>query len=364
MSDCRQPPILAHPIRRLAGSCGAALAALTVAVLPTIAEPLTAFEDGTMVHTLEVPREDGSAIEAYVLVPQGEEPSAKPVFLLLQGSGCNSVFARGEGGVSVPFLFVELRRHARDLNVVLIEKRGVAFGDNAGNSGKARCSDEYVEHATRDGRVDDAVAVIDYLTAEGLHDGSRLVVIGHSEGSDVAPGVALASPRVTHLALLGFSATHNVLDVKKNDLVRELQTLIRDRDRPRSGAISAEEFRERFGELVEKLREFHGNPDGLDGFQDHTYRRWSSYVSGQVLDDLLRVDLPIFLGIASEDTKAPTFGADLVVTELLRRGKRNLTHLNYVGYDHGFGSGEGDKAELRHDQVLKDVMRWVKQSSP
>ena len=167
------------------------------------------------------------------------------------------------------------------------------------------------------------------------------------------PGVAVASPRVTHLALLGASATHGLTG-----------SLNSNRNRLRSGAISAEEFGERYDTLVEQFRSIRENPDSLDGYQDHTYRRWSSYVFGQVLDDLVRIDMPIFLGIASEDTQAQPFGADLVVNEFLRRGKRNLTYLNYVGYDHGFATGEGDEAELHQDVVLQDVLHWLTQSSP
>ena len=166
--------------------------ALTLNPLPTTARAVFAFADDSTLHRVEVRRSDRSTIDAYVLVAPGEEPSPKPVIVLLHGSGCDSVFGKGEGGYATPFLLGELRPHLADWNVVVIEKRGVSFGDRTGHSGLSKCSVEYVEHATRDERIADARTVIRHLGRARIHDRSRLVVIGHSEGADVAT----ASPSI------------------------------------------------------------------------------------------------------------------------------------------------------------------------
>jgi len=91
----------------------------------------------------------------------------------------------------------------------------------------------------------------------------------------------------------------------------------------------------------------------------HSYRRWSSHCSGQVLADLLKVEIPVFLGIPSLDQCE---GADLAVAEFVRCGKKNLTYRNYINYDHGFFEHAGERVECRHAEVLADILAWVRES--
>jgi dienelactone hydrolase len=76
------------------------------------------------------------------------------------------------------------------------------------------------------------------------------------------------------------------------------------------------------------------------------------------------LNVPIFLGIASEDRSSPPESADLVVAAFVRAGERNLTIRNYIGCDHGLFRSENGQAENCQGEVVSDVMRWVTEHPP
>jgi pimeloyl-ACP methyl ester carboxylesterase len=233
-------------------------------------------------------------------------------------------------------------------NVYFVEKRGVEFGECEPDRGAQDARAEYREHASYEGRFADVCLVLDHLSAQDSGFAHPLVLIGSSEGSDIAIGVAAKHNAPTHIALLPFSAGHGLFDA--------LTGLRAEFER---GDITASEFQEQYDWLVDT---FGGilSPcgDSTDRYLwGHTYRRWHSHCAGAVLNDLLSVEVPIFLGIPSLDS---CIGVDLAVAECVTHGKTNLTYRNYPNYDHGFFEHTDGGAVCRHSEVLAEVLNWVK----
>ena len=312
-------------------------------------ETVVHLSDNIFLHKIDIPRKDGSPIETYISISKDELLHPKPIIILLHGSGGNSVFSFAEDKIYKPFLFKELIKHNKEWHIVCVEKRGVKFGDNVNASGYENCSQEYIKHAAKESRTEDISAVIDYLNDRNIYNQEELILIGHSEGSMVAPSVAALNPKVTHIVLVGFSASHGLLDF-----------LINQRKDLESKKISESEFHENYDWLVAKFKEVHQNGDSLIEFFGHTYKRWDSYSFGIVLEDLMKVDVPIFLGIGSSDRSAPAIGADMVVAEFIKAGKNNLTYKNYIGFDHGFMKSENDSIYEGQREVLMDIFKWMK----
>lgn len=299
----------------------------------------------------EVPREDDSLISCYLRRDKAVELRKKPIIFLLQGSGANSFFSEKDGKCYTPLLFGALGHLIEDWHVMGIEKRGVQLGDFKDYHGYEGVSREYIEHATLSGRIDDINRVVNYLqSTDNLYDGNEIVVIGHSEGSHVAAGVAATNPNVTHLVLLGFSAAHGLFDALMS-LRRQLK----------SGEISEQEFIEKYDWFISKYRDIRANPESLQEFYGHTYKRWASYCFDASLQNLATITIPIFLGIGSLDENA--IGSDYFVADLVRRGKDNLTYKNYLDCDHGFVRHTGDKRESIHSEVVDDIMQWIRRTS-
>ena len=295
---------------------------------------------------LMVSRSDGSAITTYFYTHLGGELERKPTLLLLHGSGADSVFSRAEKGYMSPLLFNALREVRDEWNIFFVEKRGVCLGDNIGFDGFEKCRPEYLTWATYENRVVDVCDVLNALSGWNAIDPSCLVIIGTSEGSGVAAGVAAASNHPTHVALLPLSGGHDLYGCLLS-LRKELE----------QGKITSDEFHEQYDWLVDTFREIHSEPNSIEkGLWGHSYRRWASYNTGAVLADLLKVDIPIFLGIPSLDQAE---AIDLVVVEFMRHGKKNLTYRNYLNYDHGFFEHIEGSSECRHEKVLDDILKWM-----
>ena len=251
-----------------------------------------------------------------------------------------------------PFLFKELLKHNDKWHIICVEKRGVTFGDNVNASGYEKCSQEYIEHATKENRSEDISTVIDYLIDRHLFNQEKLVLIGHSEGSFVAPSVAVQNSHVTHIVLAGLSASHGLLDF-----------LITQRKDLESKKINEMEFLENYDWLVEKFKDVHQNSESFKELFGHTYKRWASYSFEKTLDDLLKVEVPIFLAIASSDRSAPAVGSDMVVVEFIKTAKNNLTYKNYIGFDHGFMKQEEDSILNGQGELLMDILNWLEVTS-
>ena len=291
----------------------------------------------------------GRGYTTYISTAKDEALRPKPIIFLLHGSGGNSVFSYEGDKIYKPFLFNELIKHNQDWHIVCIEKRGVKLGDNVNNSGYENCSQEYIEHATKESRGNDVSTVIDYLIDLNIYNQKELVLIGHSEGSMVAPYVAAINSKVTHIVLLGYSATHGLLDFLISQR-RDLETY----------KISESEFLENYDWLINKFKDVYQHGDSLKELFGHTYKRWDSYSFGVTLEDLMRVEIPIFLGIASSDRSAPAIGSDVVVAEFIKAGKSNLTYKNYIGFDHGFMRQENGNIYNGQAEVLRDIFDWIK----
>ena len=315
-------------------------------------ENLLHLSDDLHVYKIEIPRKDHSLIETYVSIRKDDEALCpKPVILLLKGSGADSVFAYKEDKIYKPFLFKELLKHNKEWHIVCVEKRGVQLGDHVNASGFKNCSQEFIKYYTKENRVSDINIVINYLHDHDISNQKELIIIGHSEGSMIAPSVAVINSKVTHIALFGFSATHGLLDF-----------LISQRIQLESNKIDEKEFHENYDWLVSTFKDVYQNREPGRELFGHTHKRWLSFSFEKSLDDLLRVEAPIFLGIGSSDRSAPPLGSDIVIEEFIKAGKDNITYKNYVGFDHAFMKKDKGKTYYGHSEIFVDILEWIRKT--
>jgi pimeloyl-ACP methyl ester carboxylesterase len=304
---------------------------------------------GVKISIYRVPRADGSDIQVYFLGCT-ELPTSRPCIMLLHGSGCDSVFRKTDTGATVPLLFDPLCGICDEWDVFFVEKRGVHFGQCSPPDAACPASTEYLKGASYEERVSDACRVMDRIVSGRGETDAPIIVIGSSEGSDVAVGLAARHVGPTHVALLPPSAAHGLFD-----------SLVGLRDELGRGLITAEQFREQYEWLVSTFREIFASPGSIDrSFWGHSYLRWSSFCSGSVLKDLISIRVPVFLGIPSLDHCE---GADLAVGELVKHGKTNFAVHHYVNYDHGFFEHIAGRTECRHEVVLADILKWAGNSN-
>lgn len=277
-------------------------------------------------------------------------PAPGPLVVLVQGSGCTSLFRQRGDRVTGGHQSLLRQAVAGRARVLAVEKPGVRYlDDRPERPGEAAgCSREFLEEHTLPrwaAAIEAAVAA-----ARGLPgiDASRTLVTGHSEGGLVAARVAADDPRVTHVASLAGGGPRALFDLAEAA-----------RRRAAPGEAEA-----RVAEIYRQWALVLADPERADRFfLGHPYRRWSSFLRTSVLEELARTPARVYLAHGTEDAAVPVAAFDLLLAELRARG-RDVTAERLAGADHGFARpGDGGGA-AGMQALLGRVAGWFLDGQP
>lgn len=312
-------------------------------------EPLAIDELPGAYAAFEFARTDGSRGVAYTSATDGEAfGERKPLLLWCEGSGAQSVFGRWPQGLSGGLFAYLVDRWGDRFHVVVCEKRGVDFCGSADVHGSSvGATTEYHEHATWEGRVGQNCALIDALLAHPMVDASQVFVIGHSEGGDVAAGIASMRDEVTQVATLAGAGGCQWA---------EMMMLVRDQARDEGeDEATAEAW---VASVENDLAKLMADPESTDAILwGHAHRRWSSFGRRTPVDSLLATDAAIYMAQGTRDTAVPIESFDVVVVELLRHGKRP-TVVRVPDADHGFATPD-DAEQDGILEALDAAVEWA-----
>ena len=298
---------------------------------------------------LAIPRHDSSSLTAFVGNFGGDIATRKPLLVYLEGSGAQSHFVSMDGRIGMGVFGLIAKHHGKTHHVVTTEKRGVPFGD-AGNRGSAlEASDEYNRFATLENRAADVRLLLDTLLAEEAVDSSQVILLGHSEGADVAAAVAAMDNRISHVAFLSGGGAAQFFD---------LFALTRRR-LAREGA-SAEEIEEQIASLENQMREILQDPDSETRmFAGHAFKRWATFATVPSAENLAKSTASLFLAHGTDDESVPIESFDYLVVELLRNRRQDITVKRYPGCDHSYiRVGEKPSGEP-FQKLINEVIQWA-----
>lgn len=301
-----------------------------------------------MFKQLDVARPDGSAATIFVSDFEESFASRKPLLLYLEGSGASSQFIR-DGNMSGYGIYGLVADRASDrFHVATVEKRGVPFGSQAERPGSAiGASEEYLRHATLEERVGDVRLALTALLSQPTVDSTRVMLIGHSEGADVAAVVAGRDERVTHVACLAGGSAPQFFD-----------SFVSRRNELRAAGATAQEIAKSLAELEQQIRTILADPDSTEKFwRGHPYKRWATFAARAAADELVETSANVFVAQGSEDRAVPIESFDYLVVRLLASGKPGVTIKRYPGRDHGFG-GKDVEAGDGLMEVIEEVIDW------
>ncbi|PQJ79823.1 hypothetical protein [Polaribacter porphyrae] len=179
---------------------------------------------------------------------------------------------------------------------------------------------------------------------------TKIVVYGHSEGAPVAAKLATINTKITHLGFWAGNALPDffdtILDIRKSYQMKEIS--IEESD------SSINEVINYFSNIITK--------DSLNTDVDdfgYTNKRWFSY-SEPPINNLLKLDIPIYVQVASKDENAPIESTYLIPLEFARLGKKNLNFNICSGCNHSFKIiGENNEIINKWEKIFKGFMSWV-----
>ncbi len=270
---------------------------------------------------------------------EGAEP--RPLVLYLEGSGPSPLVWRENGRVGSAILFDA--RDFPDWHFAVISRPGIEFFE----SSQRVVSEEYREKMCLRWRVEAAKAVLRDLVNDGLVDSRKVLVLGHSEGSDVAPWVALESPFVTHVAALapgGLSLMFDFIALTRKEI--------------EAGELDREEGEQQIHDMKDSFREIFSDPESTTKlWAQEPYLRWSSFFRPG-LDAWRQLNKPIYLGVCRDDRNTAPESGEVIELELIRLQKKRFRSTIWPCDHYFLEDTEQGLVEWRLD-VLKDLLEWI-----
>jgi pimeloyl-ACP methyl ester carboxylesterase len=274
---------------------------------------------------LPVAADDGFLLTAYRFT-QSPAPASRPRALVFYIQGSEDQTVTTAIGSLAAFC-------AMNAPVIAAERRGVASDGKVDAVIAARS-------AARQRRIADSITVLNWGLI-GLPSDLPVVLLGASEGGDVAAAVAARCPRVTHVILLGSGGGWTQEE--------EFRHFIRTRGQCLD--LKSEE------DLDARVADIRAHPDADLRWAGHPYLRWSTYMFSRPADELLRVECPILVVHGTADDSVPVESARALRDAFIRAGKTNLTLAEIPGASHRFADAASGAPKLPLVEV--EVVGWL-----
>lgn len=291
-------------------------------------------------------------------VTKDKHKKKKPLIVYLDGSGNFPIFYKNKDGRYSSSVPLRTRGYSSEYYVALISKPGVPFSDSIRYAPDGRRyypeTPDFHQRYSLEWRAQAASETIDFLVKTLPIDTDKIIVMGYSEGSQVAPAVAVLNRKVTHVVCMVGNALNHLYDfllnarsmVDRNELTRAEGQLLVD-------------------SLYREYEKIYSDPFSTSKFwYGSTYKKWSSFSKTTPLENMLKLSIPILYVAGGNDHNQTIMGMDYARLEFFRKGKSNLTYKVYPESNHFFQeSYEEDGKQAwrdRIDEVHAFAVDWVK----
>lgn len=284
----------------------------------------------------------------------------KPIMLFIHGSGNEPTFSYHEDVKKYSWkAFKEVEKYKDLFHVIFINKPGIPLFDSIVKdsitfSTSYPLNKTYEENYNLTWRAKAASFIIKKAKKHLSTDTSIILVIGHSQGGQVAAKVALLNKRVTHLAILNSNSLGHFYDY-----------ILQERVQAFAGEHTFEQSQNNIDYYFASFKDIFSNPLRTDKkWANETYYRWADFANDIPLDNMLKLKIPIYVIASGKDLwNSNIMNTDYVQLAFLRERKTNLTYKVYPNANHFLEdevikNGNLKKVNLK-PLVLENVIRWT-----
>lgn len=287
----------------------------------------------------------------YHIYSQNEITDKTNIILFIQGSAAVPMFdiKKEKESVSVvstiPF---DLNKIPTNYAFIIISKKCVPFATINETFNPPKC---YYENESLDYRVWQYNNVINHIRKKIIKNSEKIVALGHSEGSDVVAKLGTVNKKITHIGFWSGSG-----NTQYNDFALFI------RQEASKGKIDEATSIKKLDSLYSQIEDIEKNPTSIDKFWlDNTYKRWHEF-SEPPIENLLKINIPIFIAIGTKDQAVPIESSLIIKTEFIRHHKDNLTFRIYPNLDHGFEtlpSNDNEESKDMWMDIFAEFMEWT-----
>lgn len=297
-------------------------------------------------------------INYYISSKDMDKP--KPILLYLDGSGAFPLFQYTEKGIGSSVI-IDFQKLRDDYHIVLISKPGVSFIDSVKFNPQGvpvyQEPQPYKEKLSLDWRVNSAKLVLKKVIKEFKVSNKKIAVIGISEGFQVGAKLASIDKNVTHLMLFVGNGLNQIYD-----------SIIQNRIDAQSGALSAEVAQKNIDSLYVIAKDIYENPNATDKeWYGHSYLRWSSFTNNNPTENILSLNIPVYIVAAANDRNTSVLGTDYLYLESVRLNKKNIIY-NVYPVDHSLNVSIKDKdgnivsMKNYRTEILNAAFKWLNEN--
>lgn len=288
-------------------------------------------------------------INYHVLYPE-KITKTTGIILFVHGSGAFPIYnVKKEDknlwiNSTIPF---DLEKMPRDHIFVIVSKKCVPYLVLNEDYKPKKC---FYENESLDYRVWQYNNVINHIVKTKIHKPKKIIAIGHSEGSDVVAKLGTINKKISHIGFWSGSGSSQYNDFAlmiRKDVI--------------SGKITEEEGMKQLNELFSQLEKIENNPKAIEKFWlENSYKRWKNF-SEPAIQNLLKINIPIFVVSGTKDEAVPVESSLLIKTEFIRNNKKNLTFRLYPNYDHNLEliKNNSQETEDKWMDVFNEFMEWT-----
>ncbi len=245
----------------------------------------------------------------YYLAP-GE--GARPLLILIQGSGCEPVFVdNGEGLSATAGQDLIHMLAAGRFTLIVVDKEGVEplKSRTAADGTAADCTPAFLAGHSLDGWTQRLASAIDAAKATDFVDATEGVrVMGLSEGAITAARLARMRADVTHTAFISGFGCHQWRDM----------LVVARRNAEPEGPQAA---RSAAAAMEEGLRAVAADPGAQTIFEGQTHLFWSSFGRACPADDLAASPSDVFVAYGTADEAVDANGVEAITAARLSANK-------------------------------------------
>ena len=332
---------------------------------------------------------DGVTTDAQLTLPSvGEGPF--PGVLLVHGSGNTDMdeylppLVTGTEEPSRPFLQIAEYLSERGIAVLRYNKRGIGLNGTILDEG-------VVTDMTYQQLQQDAEKALEVLLQQPEVNVDDITILGHSEGTWMAPRIAIKDARVKKIVLMS-AAAHNLYDILYFQIVEQGIRQFEEIDSNHDGLLSIQEVYVLPSIMTDQLIEnstgewlwipgIDPNGDGYISLSEERLPLWtqtfeylttaeypgsiwlqSHFPLDNNLDIIDDVSASVLILQGEGDTQTPVSEAFLLEQSLVEVGHPDHTLITYPGLGHTFYPREGLLQWLGpiQDYVLSDLADWLK----
>jgi len=246
---------------------------------------------------------------------------------------------------SVPF---KLKKTPKNYPLVLVSKKTLPFESSGLDS---IVSKQFYERDGINYRAWQNNEVINYMIKNLIKKPKKVMVIGHSEGSDVVAKLGTINKQITHIGFWSGGGNTQFYDFA-----------LFIRKKVISGEITEKEGQEEMEQLFSEIKDIYKHPKSLEKqWLGHPYKKWVN-ATEPAINNLLQIDIPIFVAIGAKDKAVPMESSLLIPIEFIRHQKTNLTYKVYPNLDHSFIVVDENKNmyewESKWNEIFKTFLLW------